>query len=77
MRNSFHQKAKTKKTSKLNLKMKTKILNVLLERGEGRKKERERNIDVQEIHLSFASHTPQTGDLAHNPGLCADWELNQ
>ena len=20
---------------------------------------------------------PPTGDLAHNPGLCPDWELNQ
>ena len=24
-----------------------------------------------------ASHTPPTGDLAHNPGVCPDWELNQ
>ena len=24
-----------------------------------------------------ASHTPPTGDLAHNPDLCPDWELNQ
>ena len=59
LRNSYHQKAKAKKKpSKLNLKMKTKFLSVLLERGEGRKKKRERNIAVQEIHPSFASHTP-------------------
>ena len=23
-----------------------------------------------------ASHTPSTGDLACNPGMCPDWELN-
>ena len=23
------------------------------------------------------SHVPPTGDLAHNPGMCPDWELNQ
>ena len=23
------------------------------------------------------SHTPPTGDLACNPGMCPDWELNQ
>ena len=24
-----------------------------------------------------ASHTPSTGVLASNPGMCPDWELNQ
>ena len=24
-----------------------------------------------------ASHAPQTGDLARNPGMCPHWELNQ
>ena len=24
-----------------------------------------------------ASHMTLTGDLAHNPGMCPDWELNQ
>ena len=24
-----------------------------------------------------ASHAPLTGDLAYNPGMCPDWELNQ
>ena len=24
-----------------------------------------------------ASHMYPTGDLAHNPGMCPDWELNQ
>ena len=23
-----------------------------------------------------ASHAPPTGDLAHNPGMCPDWESN-
>ena len=24
-----------------------------------------------------ASHAPPTGDLAHNPGMCPDWESNR
>ena len=24
-----------------------------------------------------ASHAPPTGDLAHSPGMCPDWESNQ
>ena len=24
-----------------------------------------------------ASQVPPTGDLAHNPSMCSDWELNQ
>ena len=35
-----------------------------------REKERERKIGRQ-------SYTPLTGDLAHNPGMCPDRELNQ
>ena len=46
---------------------------IFRERGEGNVKERERNIDVLEIHQLVASHTPPTGDLAHNPGVCPDW----
>ena len=30
-----------------------------------------------EKHQWTASHTPPTGDPAHNPGMCPDWELNQ
>ena len=41
-----------------------------LERGKGKEEEREKNISV------FASHAPPTRDLAHNPGMCPDWELN-
>ena len=37
---------------------------LFLEKGEGKKKERERNIDVREKHWSVASHT--------HP----DWRLN-
>ena len=34
----------------------------------GREKERERNSTVW---------LPPTGDLAGNPGICPDWELNR
>ena len=50
------------------------FIYLFLERGERREKERERNINVQEIHLLVDSCTPPTGDLAHNPGMCPDWE---
>ncbi|KAF6125283.1 hypothetical protein HJG60_009802 [Phyllostomus discolor] len=33
-------------------------------------RERERNINV------WLSCAPPNGDLAHNPGVCPDWELN-
>ena len=45
-------------------------------RGGGREEEREGNINGQEVHWLVASRSPPTGDLAHNPGLCPDWELN-
>ena len=47
------------------------------ERGEGRGKERERNINVREKHQLAASHMTPSRDLAHNPGMCTDWESNQ
>ena len=50
---------------------------LFLERREGREKERERNIDVQQKHQSVASCVPPTGDLACNPGMCPDWESNR
>ena len=37
--------------------------------GEGREKERKRNIDVWEKHWLVASHTPPTRDPACNPGM--------
>ena len=46
-------------------------------RERGKEGEREGNIHVQETHPPVASHTPPTGDLAHNPGMCPDWESNQ
>ena len=49
---------------------------LFLERGEGRKEERERNIDVQEKYWFVASCTSPTGDSACNPGMFPDWELN-
>ena len=45
--------------------------------GAAQEKEKEENIDVWEIHQLVASHTPPTGDLARNPGVCYDWESNQ
>ena len=52
-----------------------KILFIYFQRGEWR--ERQGNIDVQEIYRPVASRTPPTGVLAHNPGTCPDWKLNQ
>ena len=46
---------------------------LILERGEGKEKERERNISVW---LPLACPHTHTGDLACNPGMCPDWELN-
>ena len=54
-----------------------KILFLFLERGERREKERERKIDVQEKHQLITSLMSPTGDLACNPGMCPEWELNQ
>ena len=42
-----------------------------LERGEGRGKERDRNISVW-----LPVHHPPTEGLARNPGRCPDWESN-
>ena len=47
------------------------FIYLFLESREGKEKEKERNINV------FASHVPQTGDPACNPGMCPDWESNQ
>ena len=37
--------------------------------------EREGGIEGEK-HQSVASRTPPAGDLAHNPGMCPDLELN-
>ena len=62
--------------SKALQKLKKYILYLFLEGGEGRYKEKERNIDVWEKHQLVASPTPLTWDLTWNPGMCPDKELN-
>ena len=51
------------------------FIYLFLERGEGREKERDRNINVPEKHQSIVSHMLPTADLARNPA-CADRESN-
>ena len=51
--------------------LKKDFMYLFLERGEGREKEGERNINV------VAFHVAPTGDPACNPGMCPDWESNQ
>ena len=47
-----------------------KVFYVFIFRDRGREGERE-----EEKHQCVvASHTLPTGDLAHNPGMCPDWE---
>ena len=46
------------------------FIYLFLEREEGRKRGRETSMCV-------AACAPPTGDLACNPGLCPDWELNR
>ena len=46
-------------------------LFIFRERGkEGKRKE-------DKHHCVVVCHTPSTGDLAHNPGMCPGWESNQ
>ena len=47
------------------------FIYLFLERREEREIEREKHQCV------VASHAPSTGDLAHNPGICPDWESNR
>ena len=49
-----------------------KIFYLFIFRQRGREGERERDKD----QFVFASPGPLTGDLAPNPGMCLDWELN-
>ena len=46
-------------------------LFIFRERG----KEREREGEKCQCVVAFC--VSPTGDLAHNPGMCPDWELNQ
>ena len=45
---------------------------LFLDRRERMEKERERNINVWLLLM-----LPLTGDLAHSPGMCPDWESSQ
>ena len=47
------------------------IFNLFLERGEGKEKKRERNINVR-----LPLVCPLLGDLTCNPGMRSDWESN-
>ena len=47
------------------------FIYAFLERGEEREKEGEK------YQCVVASRVPPTGVLAHNSGMCPDWELNQ
>ena len=40
-------------------------------------KGREGEREGEKHQCVIASHMPLTGDLAHNPGVCPDWEANQ
>ena len=47
------------------------FIYLLLERGQGREKERDRNINV----WLLIAHPSK--DLARNTGMCPDWESNR
>ena len=51
--------------------LKVLFIHLVLERGEWREKERERNISVW-----LPLHAPPTGGLTCNPGMYADRESN-
>ena len=42
-----------------------------------REKGREGEREGEKYQCVVASHVAPTGDLAHNPGMCPDWELNR
>ena len=48
-----------------------KYFIIFIDKGEGREKEEKKHECV------VASHAPPTGSLAHNPGMCPDWESHQ
>ena len=48
-----------------------KILFIFKERGKGGEREGEKH------ECAVVSHMSPTGNLARNPGMCLDWDLNQ
>ena len=42
-----------------------------------RQRRREGEREGEKHQCVVASHTPPTGDLARNPGMCPDWESNR
>ena len=59
--------------------LKTRISNIFLKIFYlciFRQKEREGDREGEKHQCVVASHTPPTGNLACNPGMCPDWELN-
>ena len=50
---------------------------LFLQRGKGSEKEREEQRERERHQCMVTSHTRPTWDLAHNPDMCPDWELNQ
>ena len=51
-----------------------KISFISTERGREEEREGEKHRGLK--HQLVASHTPPTGDLASNPDMCPEWELN-
>ena len=50
--------------------------NLFLERGEGREKERKKNINMREKHQSVASCTRPKQNQTRNAGMCPDQKSN-
>ena len=48
-----------------------RFIHLFLERG------REGEREGGKYECVVACHLPLTGDLAHNPGMCPDWESNR
>ena len=59
--------------SLINVCFKDFIYLLFLERGEWKEKGRETSVCERLV----ASYMPPTGDLAHNTGMCPDWEPNR
>ena len=51
-------------------------LFIFRERGREGEREEEKHRCARDTLISCLSHAPN-GDLASNPGMCPDWELNQ